>query len=250
MPPDDHRYGDKEIGKILRRASEIQRSEPTAPDPSGLTLAELEEVAREAGIDAANVRRAASEIEAGRGADLGARFVGGAIRVRLERAVDGELPTEEFAGLVPLIQAAADSAGQASMVGGTLSWSSQTSGNMRSLQVLVMARDGQTIIRLEERMDGLAWSLHGGIIGGVGGGLGFGLGIPLGLAMGSTLAAVGLPAAIIASSYWLARRIYRHVSLQRGHTLEELMDRLEHIVRRRAGPRLEHDSTPRLTEGP
>ncbi|MEE8175809.1 MAG: hypothetical protein V3T97_04300, partial [Gemmatimonadota bacterium] len=58
-------YTEKEVGLILRRATELQRSEPSARDPAGLTLAELEEVATEVGIDARYLRRAAAELEVG-----------------------------------------------------------------------------------------------------------------------------------------------------------------------------------------
>ena len=52
LPPSLSRvYGDKEIGQILKRATELQGQEPSAPSSSGLTLQELEEVAVEAGID-------------------------------------------------------------------------------------------------------------------------------------------------------------------------------------------------------
>ena len=61
------RYSEKEIGLILRRATEFQRSEPSAADPTGLTLAELQEVASEVGIDPAYLRRAAAELETGSG---------------------------------------------------------------------------------------------------------------------------------------------------------------------------------------
>ena len=52
-----HVYGEQEIGQILKRATELQDQEPTAPSSSGLTLRELEEVAVEAGIDPRFLRR-------------------------------------------------------------------------------------------------------------------------------------------------------------------------------------------------
>ena len=55
-------YGDKEIGQILKRATEFQAREPSAPSSSGLTLPELEEVAVEAGIDPRFLQRAALEL--------------------------------------------------------------------------------------------------------------------------------------------------------------------------------------------
>ena len=42
LPPERVTYGDKEIARILKRASELQRAAPTRPDPSGLTVTELE----------------------------------------------------------------------------------------------------------------------------------------------------------------------------------------------------------------
>ena len=40
------RYGDKEVGLILKRAAELQRQEPAAgTEGGGLTLTELEEIA-------------------------------------------------------------------------------------------------------------------------------------------------------------------------------------------------------------
>lgn len=59
------RYDEKEIGRLLRRATELQTAEPTAPNPGGMTLEELEEIAVEAGIDPNYLRRAALELESG-----------------------------------------------------------------------------------------------------------------------------------------------------------------------------------------
>lgn len=49
--PGPRRYTEKEVSLILRRATELQTVEPTALDPAGLTLGDLEEIAAEAGID-------------------------------------------------------------------------------------------------------------------------------------------------------------------------------------------------------
>ena len=59
--PDARRYSDREVARILERATELQRAEPSATNPEGLTLAELTEIAREAGIEPALLRRASAE---------------------------------------------------------------------------------------------------------------------------------------------------------------------------------------------
>ncbi len=221
-----HRYGEKEISLILRRASEIQRREPSARDPAGLTLAELEEIATEAGIDPSNLRRAAAELDTLAPPDLASKLAGAPIRLWLEKTLPGEVSPAAFEELVPLIQLAADSAGQASTVGKTLTWSSTTAGNTRSMQVLVAARAGETLVRIEERMGGLAGGLFGGILGGVGGGVGLGVGGALGGILGSVALAVAFPTVIIGASYWATRRIFAAQVAKRRRQLEGLMERV------------------------
>ncbi len=55
-PPESRRYTEEKVGLILRRATEMQQSDPDRTDPAGLTLAELEDIAAEAGIDPERLR--------------------------------------------------------------------------------------------------------------------------------------------------------------------------------------------------
>ncbi len=248
LPAPERRYGEKEIGRILKRASELQRAEPTAPDPAGMTLAELEDIAREAGIDDAHVRRAAAEL-ASPASGIVERLVGGPVRLRLERAIPGELPVEAFDEVIPLIQMAADSPGQASRVGRTLTWNSQTQGNTRSLQVMMVVRDGETLVRIDERLEGLAWGLHGGVVGGAGVGGGIGFGVPLGVAIGVAGAPILLPATVIVAAYAGARRIFHRMARRRRGALQALLERLSEVVRERSAGRLEGDGPDPLPPG-
>ncbi|KPK81218.1 MAG: hypothetical protein AMS25_07365 [Gemmatimonas sp. SM23_52] len=137
------RYGDKEVGLILKRAAEFQRLEPeSAAEGGGLTLAELEDIAVEAGIDPRLLRRAAEELDAGaarlhrEGVE---RWLGGPVTIELQRSLPGELPESEFETMVGEIQEAAEGHGQASLLGHTLTWRSATPQGERSLQVTVPA---------------------------------------------------------------------------------------------------------------
>jgi hypothetical protein len=64
------RYGDKEVGLILKRAAEIQSQGPESAAGGGLGLRELEEIATEAGIDPNSLRQAAAELRPASWADL------------------------------------------------------------------------------------------------------------------------------------------------------------------------------------
>ncbi len=220
------RYSEKEAGAILRKAAEMQRAEPSAADPSGFLLSELEEVAREAGIDPAVVRSAAAELDVSAGESFGSALVGAPLGIRLEIELPGEYPADQFDALVPLIQNATPWQGHAGVVGKSLTWSARADSNTSSLHILVIANDGSTLIRVEERLGGLVGALFGGIIGGVGGGVGFGVGAGVGAAIGSTAFGIGFPLLMLGGSYYLARAIYSaYLKKERGK-LQVLLDQL------------------------
>ena len=78
----DRTYSEREVAAIIERAAQAQQR-GTDPDAPGLTLAEIERVGREAGLDPALLRRAAAEVDAGLlsqeatrpGTDVAARWV-------------------------------------------------------------------------------------------------------------------------------------------------------------------------------
>ena len=241
-------YTEKQVGLILRRATELQCSEPSARDPAGLTLAELEEVATEVGIDARYLRRAAAELEVGGSSTLWTRLAGAPVSFVLERTVRGELSESAFEDLVPLMQSATIGQGNASAVGKTLTWSSRSDTNTSSQQVLVSSRNGETMVRIEERLGGLAGALFGGILGGVGGGVGLGAGGALAAVLGSAVFAVAFPLVVIGGSYATARAIFADQVRKRRSRMEELMDRIVERVEMEVVGRVETE-TARQVEG-
>lgn len=222
----ERRYDDDQVARILKRATEIQRAEPTAADPTGLTISELAEIAREAGIDPSILRRAALEVERpGATEGIGSKLAGAPIRLQMEEVVAAELPAERFDGIVPLIQRATDFQGTVSAVGRTLTWKSRADSTS-SQNVQVTVQDGMTLIRIEERFTGMAGGLFGGVLGGVGGGVGFGLAPLVGMALGSVAAAVIFPVVVAGSTYAAARAVFvayvRKREARARHLLEEL----------------------------
>ena len=224
-------YGDREVGLILKRATELQ---DTAPEPSGagLSLWELEEIALEAGIDPAHLRRAAAEVESGAASSsLATAFLGTSPTVSMERVIPGEIAEDVFEILLPEIQRLDTGQGVPSLFGRTLTWRSNTPSNTRSLQVTVSSRDGETQIRVEEQLHGLAGGLFGGIMGG--GGIGIGVGVGVGVdVLGSVLFSVAFPLGVIGGCYLIARSIFGATVRRRQRTLHDLMERLSEIVER------------------
>lgn len=232
--PSRRRYSEKEVGRLLKRAVELQRTAPAPPTTSGLTLEELEAAAAEAGLDPALVRQAAAELEGGlpvgAGPKLGQALAGAPVRIVLERSLPGELPPAAFASLVPAIQAASDAPGQASQVGSTLTWHSQSSSNVRSLQVIISTHDDRTLIRIEERYGGLVAAVFGGGLGGLGG-ISMGAGGALASTLGSVALGVALPAACFGAAYLGTRAVYASIVRRRRRMLEQLMATITQQVR-------------------
>jgi hypothetical protein len=226
-------YDEAEVGKILDRATAIQRQEPVrASGRSGLSLAELEEIALETGIDPKHLRRAALELDTGEiESTFGTRLRGEQTTLAMESTVAGELPDDAYERLVLVIQRGAKEHGQPSLLGRTLTWRAETANKTRTIQVIVSARRGETHIRVEERLHQFAAGLFGGVMGGVGGGVGLGVGIPIGLeVLGSALFATAFPLGIVALSYIGCREIYRAFVKRRRAALGELLAQVTESV--------------------
>jgi hypothetical protein len=227
-------YDEKEVGKLLERATELQREDPArAGVTGGLSLAELEEIAAEAGIDPAFLRRAAAEMASGaRSAEGWERVTGERLTLVREAVVPGELDPTGFERVAEAIQVNASESGQPSLLGRTLTWHAETAGKTRVVQVIVTSRDGETHIRAAERLHQLASGLFAGTVVGVGTGVGIGAGLPLALAIfSSPLLAVALPVGVTGLTLMACREIYRRIVRGRERTLSELVDAVVEAAR-------------------
>ncbi|MDX1647641.1 MAG: hypothetical protein R3304_10890 [Longimicrobiales bacterium] len=220
-------YGEEEVGRILQRATELQHREPKPTTP-GLTLAELEEVAAEAGIDPVHLRRAAMEVEAGTDATgVWSHVVGETLKITRDISLPGELDQSGFEWVAAAIQDAATEHGQPSLLGRTLTWRAETASKTRTTQIVVSSRGGQTSVRLEENLAQIASGLFGGLTVGGGVGVGVGVGLPLALeVLGSTLFAVAAPLGMMSLGYVAARAAYRIVVKRRRDAVDALFDRV------------------------
>lgn len=230
-------YDDEEVAEILDRATELQSTEASVSGSGGMTLAELEEIAAEAGIDVQLVRRAAMEVGTGP-TDMSAweRLLGERVTVRQETLLPGELSEKDLEKMLALIQSAVRDHGQPSLVGRTLTWQGGAADNSRRVSVVVSSRDGQTEIRVEENLGQLAGGLFGGILGGVGIGVGVGAGLPLGLVvLQSPAVALVAPVAIFGLTYLGVRDLYRRIVRGQREILDRLFERLVHESRESLG---------------
>jgi hypothetical protein len=226
-------YDEKEVTRLLKRATELQREESRYLAPAGgLSLGELESIAGEAGIDPRYLRRAAAEMDDGGGAStLGARLAGEQTTLSREMVVPGELPEFGFERVVAVIQQVSREHGQPSLLGRSLTWQGETANKTRSLQVVVSVRRGETLIRIEERLQQLAGAVFGVSMGAVGSTVGMAVGLPVALqVLGSGVLAVGFPVGTMALCFLGAREIFRRLVRRRRNVIADLTDQVAREV--------------------
>lgn len=230
------RYSDREIALILTRTAELQATRAAESEVSaGLTQTDLEQIAREAGLDPRYVRMAIADLDGGRGTRE-SRWLGGASWIQLERSVTGEVPEREYEALVDLIQRTLGEVGQPSVLGRTLRWIALTGvsgrhAHSREIEVTIASRDGQTTIGVHEKLRTLATQLFVPFVAG-GGSAGAAMAAGLGGALlGSPVAAVAFALGAVGGAYAIARGIFGRTSRRRAEQLRTLIDRLsDHVA--------------------
>jgi hypothetical protein len=235
-PKRERKFNDEEVALIIKRAAELQQTEQASEEPgNALSLSEVEEIAKEAGIDPRLIRRAAQGLERPSETSRPSPWIGAPTRIVFERVVDGEIPVEEFESLVNEIRRTFGDNGMPSVLGRTLAWTSTQTGGRRhsrgrQVDVSVTSRGGVTTIRVEEELRNIAGALFGGLVGGGGGGTtGISIGIGIGAFHSAPLAGL-IWVTIAGGFYTLARTIFGRMSEKRESQLRELIGRLEEQV--------------------
>jgi hypothetical protein len=219
-----------EVRALLERAASLQGDAPALRQPRGLTFAELEDIAAEAQIDVALLRRAALELDTASALQpttIGGRLAGAPLRRHTDYVLPFEASEAALGVLVDTIGSITTETGESRLIGRTFTWHAAASTG-RHTDVRVTVRGGTTHIRVEERYSELAGGLFGGILGGVGGGVGIGGGIAVASVLGSAALMVAIPAAVIACSYATCRAGFTAYVRHRSRQLDELTDQIAH----------------------
>jgi hypothetical protein len=126
----DRRYDDDEAAEIFRKAAEGPQSLPSqAAGEQGMTLAELQDIAREAGISPDAVASAARALEIQPRAG-GRTFLGLPIGVERSVALSRKLSDDEWERLVVQLREVFHARGNVSTTGSFRQW---TNGNLQVL---------------------------------------------------------------------------------------------------------------------
>lgn len=138
-------YDQKEVGAILRRASELQGADDPDRLP-GLSLDELRQVATEAGIDPRYIGQAIDDLASG-GDRSRSNFWGGPLSLTVERTIEGEIDEAVWEQMVSEIRKTFDQSGTVSAWGRALEWTFSASGGMQA-HATAIRRDGKTHLQV------------------------------------------------------------------------------------------------------
>lgn len=145
----DRRYTDREVALILRHAAEIEDREGGKVSARGISLEELESIARDVGLDVSRIRRAALELE-GRRFRTATPLGSDASRTAV-RAIDAPIHDDALRELVGAIDDHVAAPGTVTQALGTVRW--QARDRWLTTQIAIAQADVGTTIKVHERID-------------------------------------------------------------------------------------------------
>jgi hypothetical protein len=240
----NRQYSDREVRLILESAAKLQTDRPEETS-GGMTLAQLEQVAAEAGLDPRLIRRAAEEIGRVDPPSDHNAFFGGPTVIVLERVVDASIDVAEFDQLLEVTRRLTRGVGEVSMIGRQFGWKGFLEG--ANTEVSVSTTDEQTTVRVRVQLDDMAmghFAVKTLLAGGLGGfaAAGFVTSITLMTPLGIAAGALTLGAGYL----WSRRSLAKAGVTYRGRAnalLEELAARVRMAA---SSPRAETQAVERV----
>ena len=230
LRPPGRQFGDAEIARILQTAAELQERSSTVGDDSahGLTIEDLRQVAREAGIDPRFVDIAVSDSREPLSRQ-GNALTGAPKSWRFRSEIPGEIRDDARDRVLLAVRSAMGETGTFADVYGRMEWSGQDDQDvLGSVVVGVSSRDGTTEIDISAKRGGETFLL-------------FGLGVPVGgltagAAVANLLGLVGtagaplIAAGMVGVSYGVARLLWRVRSQWWERKLQQKVDHLSSAI--------------------
>ena len=163
-----------ELAPLIRRASELQESARDAGEGAS-SLAEIEGIAAEVGIDPRHLRQAAVELRADP-ASPAIRLLGGPFQLHRRSVIGGSITDEQWELIVRRLRTLTGSTGTTDRVGGTREWRHVAKDmDMTLTETLVSVRPGadSSTIEVRQTYRGAAFTayLMGLVLGGTAAGI-------------------------------------------------------------------------------
>lgn len=234
------RYDEDEVALILRTAANPSAAAPAAHG-TGLTLAQIQDIASEVGIDPHAVERAAHAL-ALRDAPPASPVLGGPVAPQYEQMVDVAVRSADYPDLVLAIRRAMGRQGIVSTELGALEWRARDAGGGRYVSVRPMGE--RTLVRVLGNLRDSAFLLFVGS-GSLGGALTAAALKALGLA---AMLGVGMFPVIVLGAYLPGRFLFRWRSRREDERLRATLAAVTRALQERgpdrAGDVFDRDALP------
>lgn len=235
------RYSEDDARRIFARVAERQSAH--GPADAGLSLADLQEAARAAGLDPALVVQAAAELD--RAAPVPQRLAGAPVEVSVSRVIPGRLTDDAWAAMVAEARAQFRGTGTAGQIGRQREWSVVSGGAKNGITTHLTAEpvDGGIRLTLSQSIRDmvLGFSIAGGITA-------------LMTVVFTVLAVAGVDPELWAAAAILATQTLlflggthvgaRQWQTRRARRFESVLDRFELIARDDAGEAVDEHAPP------
>jgi hypothetical protein len=144
---DEPRFTEEQFALVLRKALELQdRPGAAGRRHGGLTLAEMQAIAGEVGVDPELVARAATLVPHARGRTVAERILGGSTRAHLEYRCTATLAAEEMGSVVDRVRRVLDHQGKVTQVLDGVTW--ETVGEPSQLYVTLRPLEKGTDVQI------------------------------------------------------------------------------------------------------
>ena len=233
-PAGDSHFSPEAARTIFRRAAEHQEMARAAleANANGLSLADLQSIGAEAGIDPAYIAAAAAELQTDDAEDEVPWWYAGSPTIEAEAVVPGAITDGPvWAAMVRDLRDTFGTGGVATQIGDTLEWSSEPPTGGASTRVTVTPEPHGTRIRITRSK--VSAAQFGGMMGGTVGISGLAAGGLIFAVNGFNVAGLLFTVAVMAvgaAIMGLSIPVYRAAVRREQEQFDALMDRLELIA--------------------
>ncbi|NNE35635.1 MAG: hypothetical protein HKN13_10380, partial [Rhodothermales bacterium] len=196
----------------------------------GLSLAEVEQIAAETGIDPKYVRQAALISTAETEDEDRFHFWGGPITIRRSFIVNRPLSKSEMEELVPSMQRITDNGGSTDSLGNSLTWTSHTRQNQGSMVIMMQVEGDKTVCTLKAPVMMPGFLIH--YIPLI---LAFMIGLPFAATRGFTPAILAIAATLMSVMFLATRMGYGKYASVKKDQLKQIEEAIKAVGRSEPG---------------
>ena len=165
----ERRYSEKQIGRLIQRATELHEADETSPDHS-LSLKDVQQIASDLGVSPEHVEDAAREMDMDDILSNKTGLFGGPFREQYSHIVSGELTDAQWEEILLELRRIAGGSGKTKQIGQIREWSKvlqEGDATLQGMRITLRPNEGKTTIDLERHFGFFAFNafLASGVAG-------------------------------------------------------------------------------------